>query len=274
MLAGLAFLVLYFLNVSFPLVIIASGILGIIYGKMNKTENSSDGHVQILLPNFYQTLKTVAVWLVVWMTPLVFTLLYFGRDSTFHSLNVFFSKMSMVTFGGAYSTLSYVAQVAVNDFGWLNPGEMLDGLAMAETTPGPLIQTVQFVGFMGAYRSPDIMNPYLSGFIASVLTTWMTFAPCFLWIFTFAPYVEYIRGKKVFSDVLAAISATVVGVILNLSVWFAINTLFVNSNVDIAASFICIVALVMQFKFQASLFKILGVSMVLGIISKMFLHFL
>jgi chromate transporter len=134
--------------------------------------------------------------------------------------------MAVVTFGGAYAVLAYVAQAAVETYGWLRPGEMLDGLGLAETTPGPLIIVTQFVGFMGAFRAPGSLNPYLAGMLGGLLTTWVTFTPCFLWIFLGAPYVEALRGNKPLSAALAAITAAVVGVILNLAVWFALHTLF------------------------------------------------
>ena len=174
--------------------------------------------------------------------------------------------MSLVTFGGAYAALSYVAQQAVEIYHWLAPGEMLDGLALAETTPGPLIQVVQFVGFMGAYRFSDPMTPLWGGFVGSILTTWMTFAPCFLFIFSFAPFVEYIQNQKHFSYALKSITAAVVGVIFNLSVWFVLQSLFKESAFDYKAGFICALACFMQFKLKAGLFKILGVSTLLGII--------
>jgi chromate transporter len=161
---------------------------------------------------------------------------------------------------------------------------MLDGLAMAETTPGPLIQTVQFVGFMGALRFPDVASPYWAAFIGSVLVTWMTFAPCFLWIFTLAPYVEIIREKKILANALKAITAAVVGVIANLSMWFVLKTLFSEStrfqgygfqfdypdvaSIDIYATTICLIALTMQFKLKRSLFQILSTCMVIGILAK------
>src|SRR5690606_28559761 len=139
---------------------------------------------------------------------------------------VFFSQAAMVTFGGAYSVLAYVAQQAVEVYGWLAPGEMLDGLGMAETTPGPLIQVVQFVGFMGAYRLMPGVDPLLAGVLGSVVTAWATFAPCFLWIFAGAPYVEHLRGRRALSSALSAITAAVVGVVLNLAVWFGLHVLF------------------------------------------------
>jgi len=132
----------------------------------------------------------------------------------------------MVTFGGAYAVLAYVAQQAVEHYGWLKPGEMLDGLGMAETTPGPLIMVLQFVGFMAAFRDPGALSPMLAGTLGGLLATWVTFAPCFLWIFLGAPFIEHLRGNKALSGALSAITAAVVGVILNLAVWFAIHTIF------------------------------------------------
>ncbi|MCM2349308.1 MAG: chromate efflux transporter [Bacteriovoracaceae bacterium] len=280
--AILAFVALFFFNLSFPIVVVFSAIVGILYGKFYAHHELITDLGALPRPSFAQTLRTIAVWLMVWMAPLLLTLVIFGEDSTFHTLNIFFSKMSMVTFGGAYAALSYVAQKAVEVYGWLLGTEMLDGLAMAETTPGPLIQTVQFVGFMGAYRFPDVSSPYVAAFIGSVLTTWMTFAPCFLWIFTFAPYIEYIRGQKILSDSLQAITASVVGVIFNLSVWFVLKALFLQSeqvnaywlefeypvwsSIDLFATGICLIALILQFKFKKGLFTILGTCTLLGII--------
>ncbi len=282
-LASLSFVALFFMNLPFPLVVIGAGIAGIIYGKLFQDHNL----VQIKdssLPKISTTLKTLIIWIGVWIAPIIGTFLIVGPDSNFHTINLFFSKMSLVTFGGAYAALSYVAQQAVDVFAWLQSGEMLDGLALAETTPGPLIQVVQYVGFMGAYRFPEGLNPLTSAFIGSVLTTWMTFAPCFLFIFTFAPYVEFIRGQKLFTDALSAITASVVGVIFNLSLWFVLNSIFLKSlkienslfdfsypiisSIDWAAFGICMIALTMQFKLKKGLFFILGVSMTLGILTK------
>jgi len=139
---------------------------------------------------------------------------------------VFFSKMAMVTFGGAYAVLAYVAQQAVETYGWLKPGEMLDGLGLAETTPGPLIMVLQFVGFMAAFRDPGTLHPLVAGTLGGLLTTWVTFAPCFLWIFLGAPYIEVLRGNRALSGALSAITAAVVGVIVNLAIWFGIHTIF------------------------------------------------
>jgi len=280
-----AFLSLFFLNLPFPLVVISSAVLGIIYGKLVKEQE--EVIEQTDKPRASETFKTLFTWLFVWFLPIIGFYLIYG-DSTYHTLNLFFSKMSLVTFGGAYAALSYVAQQAVEFYGWMSGAEMLDGLALAETTPGPLIQVVQFVGFMGAYRFPGTHDPLMSAFIGSVLTTWMTFAPCFLFIFTFAPYIEYIRGKLVFKNALSAITAAVVGVIFNLSLWFVLKALFLVSNkvnfgifnfeypviqtLDINASIICIIAMIMQFKFKQSLFRILGMAITLGVIKYYVFH--
>lgn len=284
MLAVLAFISLFFFNLPFPLVVIGSGVLGILYGKFVAHHELAYVH-DLKRPPLAQTVRTVVIWLGIWFAPILITLLILGPDSTMHTLNLFFSKMSLVTFGGAYAALSYVAQQAVDIYGWLQGKEMIDGLALAETTPGPLIQVVQYVGFMGAYRFPDVMNPLFSAFVGSVLTTWMTFAPCFLFIFTFAPYIEFIRGQKIFSDALSAITASIVGVIFNLSLWFVLNALFLQSkevksgifdfsypviaSLDFYAAGICLIALFMQFKFKNGLFAILGVSTSVGILIKL-----
>jgi chromate transporter len=154
---------------------------------------------------------------------LLFTL---GVDNVFSQIATFFSKMAVVTFGGAYAVLAYVAQGAVEQYGWLTPGEMLDGLGMAETTPGPLIMVLQFVGFMAAYRNPGNLPPLLAATMGGLLATWVTFIPCFLWIFLGAPFVEVLRGNKALNGAMSAITAAVVGVVLNLAIWFAIHSLF------------------------------------------------
>jgi chromate transporter len=285
--AVLAFISLFFLNLPFPLVVISAAVFGIVNGKLSNTETKVIETNNLNLPSSFETFKTVSVWLAVWFAPIILVILTLGTDSTFHILNKFFSTMSLVTFGGAYAALSYVAQQAVDVYGWLQGSEMLDGLALAETTPGPLIQVVQYVGFMGAFRFPGEFSPLFSAFLGSVLTTWMTFAPCFLFIFTLAPYVEFIRGKKIFTDALVSITAAVVGVIFNLSLWFVLNALFLKkiavnnsvfnfdypvlASIDYYAATICVIAFIMQFKLKNGLFTILGVSTVLGILVKMFI---
>jgi chromate transport protein ChrA len=171
-------------------------------------------------------LQVAAVWLALWLIPVALLLWALGTSNVFSQIAVFFSKMAMVTFGGAYAVLAYVAQQAVEHYAWLKPGEMLDGLGMAETTPDPLIMVLQFVGFMAAFRDPGALSPMLAGTLGGLLATWVTFAPCFLWIFLGAPFIEKLRGNKAVSAALSAITAAVVGVVLNLAIWFAIHTVF------------------------------------------------
>ncbi len=205
-----------------------------------------------------------------------------GPDHVFVQEGVFFSKAAVVTFGGAYAVLSYVAQQAVEAYGWLGPGEMLDGLGMAETTPGPLIQVVQFVGFVGAYRNAGGLDPLTAGIIGSVVTTWVTFAPCFLFIFVGAPFVEYLRGNRSLNAALRGITAAVVGVVLNLAVWFSLHTLFgglrslefgaarllipVFSTLDWRAVIIAAGAMVAMFRYKVGMIPTLGGAAVLGIL--------
>src|SRR6185503_12852922 len=175
------------------------------------------------------SLKVAGVGLLLWFVPILGLLALLGPGNVFTDIAIFFSKMAMVTFGGAYAFLAYVAQQAVDHYHWLKPGEMLDGLGMAETTPGPLIMVTQFVGFMGAYRAPGALHPLLAGTLGGLLTTWVTFVPCFLWIFLGAPFVERLRGNKALSAALATVTAAIVGVILNLAIWFAIHTVFLQT---------------------------------------------
>lgn len=189
--------------------------------------------------------------------------------------------MTVVTFGGAYAVLAYVAQQAVENYHWLTAKEMLDGLGMAETTPGPLIMVLQFVGFMGAYRHAGALSPLLAGTLGGLLATWVTFVPCFMWIFLGAPYIERIRGNKALSGALSAITAAVVGVVLNLALWFAIHSIFrtirpfaagpvhfdlpVVASVDPWALVISVAAMVAMFRFKAGIFTTLGVAAAAGV---------
>jgi chromate transporter len=177
-------------------------------------------------PSRTHAVKVVALGLVAWAVPVGAVVALTGRDSIFTDQALFFTGAALVTFGGAYAVLAYVAQKAVEVFGWLTPGEMVTGLALAETTPGPLIMVVQFVAFVGAYREPGDLNPWVAAIVASLLTTWVTFVPCFVFVFVGAPYVERLRGSRALSAALTGIMAAVVGVIANLAVFFAVHTLF------------------------------------------------
>ncbi|MBI4797168.1 MAG: chromate efflux transporter [Desulfarculus sp.] len=243
-LAAASFVAIFFFDAPFPLIILAAALIGLLGGRRwpqrfhlakPNTEQLfdcvgpvilSDEFVKGQRPSLARGLGVAVLWLTLWLTPVLWLGLALGWDNTFAQIGAFFSKAAAVTFGGAYAVLAYIAQQAVETYGWLKPGEMLDGLGMAETTPGPLIQVVQFVGFLGAFRHPGTLDPLLAGVLGSVLTTWVTYTPCFLWIFLGGPYIEYLRGHKSLSMALSAITAAVVGVVFNLAIWFALNTLF------------------------------------------------
>jgi chromate transporter len=222
-----AFAAIFFLAMPFPLILLVAAGLGLLLPAAEAPAPGGSGRVvRDVSPTLGRTLGIIAAWGLVWSAPVVLLLATLGWAHVLTQQAVFFSKVAMVTFGGAYAVLAYVAQQAVETYGWLRPGEMLDGLGMAETTPGPLIQVVQFVAFLGAHRDPAPFSPLGAAVLASVVTTWVTYAPCFLWIFAGAPYVEALRRSRVVSRALAGIMAAVVGVILNLSVWFALHVLF------------------------------------------------
>jgi chromate transporter len=297
-LAAAAFVAIFFFNVPFPLIILAAGMIGFFGARTGRPEFAAVAHgsgektaaVDSILneelpdhvrPTVARSLKVSAVWLLLWLVP-VFTLLAaFGQANVFSQIAVFFSKMAMVTFGGAYAVLAYVAQQAVEHYHWVGPREMLDGLGMAETTPGPLIMVLQFVGFMAAFRDPGTLPPMLAGALGGLLATWVTFTPCFLWIFLGAPFIETMRGNKGLAGALSAITAAVVGVVLNLSIWFALHTVFretapvrsfglsfdmpVWASIDIAALALAIAAATAIFRFNAGMLVVLAGSGVAGV---------
>jgi chromate transporter len=240
-LAAAAFVGIFFFAVPFPLIILAAALLGLTgvvrtIPLTHRSIESASGQMQQSLlgdeapehanPTIGLTTRVAACWLVLWLTPVIALLMMFGAQNVFSQIAVFFSKMAMVTFGGAYAVLAYVAQQAVQHYGWLTPPEMLDGLGMAETTPGPLIMVLQFVGFMAAFRNPGTLSPLFAGTLGGLLATWVTFTPCFLWIFVGAPFIERLRNVVALNAALSAVTAAVVGVILNLAIWFAIHTIF------------------------------------------------
>jgi len=249
--AVVAFLAIFVLHVPFPLIILAAAITGFLGSKsgsrlfqVGNGHKTAAGHILAdadsalgeetpvhARPNLVWSLKISAVLLALWLGPLLLLYVFRGGDDVFTQIGIFFSKMAVVTFGGAYAVLAYVAQEAVQHYGWLRPTEMLDGLGMAETTPGPLIMVLQFVGFMGAYRDPAGLDPMTAATLAAMLTTWVTFVPCFLWIFLGAPFIEKLRGNAALASAMSAITAAVVGVILNLAIWFGLHFLFVEARV-------------------------------------------
>ncbi|MDO8605226.1 MAG: chromate efflux transporter [Phaeospirillum sp.] len=233
-----AFVAIFFLGLPFPLIVLTAGLIGALAARgghpafQPKLVEAAGGAADRVIeagadhtrPDLPRSLAITAVCLALWWGPVAVALAW--GEGAFGSLGLFFSKMAVVTFGGAYAVLAYVAQEAVEVHGWLQPGEMLEGLGLAETTPGPLILVNQFVGFLAGFRNPGSLGPWLGGVAGATLTVWVTFVPCFLWILAGAPYVEALRGNRALSGALVAITAAVVGVIFNLSVWFGLHVLF------------------------------------------------
>jgi chromate transporter len=284
-LAVAAFAGLFLFNLPFPLLVLGAGALGILVAAW---------HPQWLMPGqaitvsdtgprppWGATLRTIVGWLLVWAAPMVLVLLTLGPEHELWKIGAFFSKLAVVTFGGAYAVLAYMAQEAVQSYGWLQPGEMADGLGLAETTPGPLIMVTQFVGFLAAFRAPEPFSPLVAGLAGAALTTWVTFAPCFLWIFAFAPWIDRLRHATRLKGGLAAVTATVVGVIANLGLWFALHVLFARvltvesgivrysvpvwSTFDLGAACLALLAFGLLFVAKWSVLRTLGVCAAAGL---------
>ncbi|ANV23760.1 MULTISPECIES: chromate efflux transporter [Alphaproteobacteria] len=303
--AAASFVAIFGFAVPFPLIILVAGLVGFFgarvglpafhggggHGKVGEVQvddadtllgEESPAHTQV---NRGWAFRISAAFLALWLVPVALLFAVFGPANVFSQIAGFFSIMAVVTFGGAYAVLAYVAQEAVQNYGWLAPGEMLDGLGMAETTPGPLIMVTQFVGFMGAFRNAGGLSPLMAGTLGGLLTTWVTFTPCFLWIFLGAPFIERLRDNKVLSAALTAITAAVVGVILNLAVWFGLHVVFdevrsitsfgldidvpVWSTLNLPAAVLVLAALIAVFRFKLGPVTVLAgcaaVGLVLGV---------
>lgn len=297
-----AFAAIFLFDVPFPLIVLVAGLIGYVAGRSGSRAFAGGGghaasvgsivtdaesalgsgvpdHAQ---PNLSWSLRVAVSLLILWLGPVALLVALPGPDNNFADIATFFSKAAMVTFGGAYSVLSYVAQEAVGTYGWLSPTEMLDGLGLAETTPGPLIMVTQFVGFLGAYRHPEGLSPLVAGTLGGLLTTWVTFTPCFLWIFLGAPFIERLRHNVALAGALSAITAAVVGVVLNLALWFALHYAFrtvqdhalwrfridlpVVQSVDVAALALSLTALVAMFRFRLGVLPVLGICALGGLI--------
>jgi chromate transporter len=246
-----AFAAIFFFDVPFPAIILLAGLAGYAGAKAGvsqfglrtghsapangalRDEDSILGELvpEHAHPNLAWSVRISAILLAAWLAPVALLVHFSGSADVFSQIGMFFSKLAVVTFGGAYAVLAYVAQEAVQNFGWLEPGEMLDGLSLAETTPGPLIMVVQFVGFLAAARNAVHVEPVLAGTLGAILTTWVTFVPCFLWIFLGAPFIEKLRSNVALGGAMSAITAAVVGVILNLAIWFALHAMFTQTSV-------------------------------------------
>ncbi len=280
--AGLAFLALFCFAIPFPVVIAAAALFGFFWPDRSKPL----GVVTTPLPSHFLTARRIMVWLGIWLLPLGAIVWIFGVDHVYARLGVFFSKLAVVTFGGAYAVLSYMGQDVVETHHWLTAPQMMDGLGLAETTPGPLILVGQFVGFLAAEHAQGTL---MAGFVGGAIYVWMTFVPCFMWIFVGAPYLEYLQANPRFSAALARITAAVAGVILNLSLWFGLHELFGDverlqglvpmwwpkiSGFDVAAFALTCLAGVTLLRFHWSMLKTLALSAALGIIWKLRLNFL
>ena len=300
--AAASFVAIFAFGVPFPLIILAAGLIGLAgaragvpaflaagahaqVGRVQVADadtllgEETPGHAQV---DRAHALRVAAVILILWLGPVALLFAALGPAHVLSQIAGFFSILAVVTFGGAYAVLAWVAQEAVQNFGWLAPGEMLDGLGMAETTPGPLIMVTQFVGFMGAFRDAGGLPPLLAGTLGGLLTTWVTFLPCFLWIFLGAPFIERLRDNRALTAALTAVTAAVVGVILNLAVWFGLHVVFdelrritapglaldipVWTTLDPAAAGLVLAALVAVLRFGAGTLAILSACAAAGLL--------
>jgi chromate transporter len=285
-LAVLAFVALFVFHVPFPLLILTAAIIGAVIAKQAPdllalkpigagVGGSSKGWAAHLV-------KTILTWGAIWAAPMLLVYATLGPDHVLWQVGAFFSQLAVVTFGGAYAVLAYMAQEAVTGFQWLNAGEMADGLGLAETTPGPLILVTQFVGFLAGFRAPEPFGAWTAGLLAAGLTTWVTFAPCFLWIFALAPMMDRIRQIGWLQGSLSAITAAVVGVIANLSLWFALHVLFAQvgeldftigkiwwpdwASLNWRALLIAAGAFLLLFRFRLGIIKMLAIAAVAGML--------
>jgi chromate transporter len=284
-LAAIAFAALFLFHLPFPLLIIGAAVIGAFALKKGPSSHGDSPHAGTVPGGWAAHLvTTILIWGLIWAAPMAVIWLTLGPDHVLWKVGAFFSQLAVVTFGGAYAVLAYMAQEAVTGFNWLNAGEMADGLGLAETTPGPLILVTQFVGFLAGFRAPEPFAPWTTGLLAAGLTTWVTFAPCFLWIFALAPMMDRIRGISWLQGSLAAITAAVVGVIANLSLWFAMHVLFgvvrkmdmgpswiwwpEAGSLNIGALAIAALAFILLFRFKLGIIKLLGVAAIAGIALK------
>jgi chromate transporter len=284
-LAGAAFVGIFFLGLPFPLIIAAAALIGYFVARKVPNQLGLTGKTESASPpaenRWRQFAWASAIGLVAWWTPVAVAALVFGPHHVLVSIGIFFSKLAVVSFGGAYALLAYMAQEAVQTYGWMTAPEMVDGLGLAETTPGPLILVTQFVGFLAAFREAAPFPAVTAGILGAAITTWVTFTPSMLWIFAGAPFVEPLRANKSLSGALAAITAAVVGVILNLSVWFALHVLFGKVTemhagplrwyafdplaLDLRATALAAIAAVLAFGLHRSLIEVVVAMAALGV---------
>jgi chromate transporter len=273
--AAAAFIGIFFLDLPFPLIVLAAALVGFFAGRAPSRPAAADPR------RWRQFTLALLVGLTLWWAPVALSALLLGTEHVFVDIGIFFSKLAVVSFGGAYALLAYMAQQAVENYGWMSAPEMVDGLGLAETLPGPLIKITQFVGFLGAYRNPEVFSPTTNAILGSALTTWVTFVPPMMLIFAFAPFVEQLRGNPRLSGALAAITAAVVGVILNLTLWFVLHVLFPEvrevragplrwyafdpASIDLRVAALAVVAAVLAFVFHRGLVQLVAIMAALGI---------
>jgi chromate transporter len=287
-LAAAAFIGIFFLALPFPLIVAAAALIGWLVARRSPEQLGLADKVEAAPPpaegRWRHFFLACLIGLVVWWAPIALAALAFGPDHVLVSIGIFFSKLAVVSFGGAYALLAYMAQQAVETYGWMTAKEMVDGLGLAETTPGPLILVTQFVGFLAAFRNAPPFSPVVAGLLGALMTTWVTFVPSMLWIFAGAPFIERLRANRQLSGALAAITAAVVGVILNLSVWFALHVLFGHveerhtgwlrwfafdpAGLDKHAAILAVTAAVLAFRFHRSLIEVIVVMALLGMVTQ------
>lgn len=284
-LAAAAFLALFLFAAPFPLVVLGAGAIGMVVAaaRPDWLAIKAVGPEVATGPRPWgQSIRTIVAWGLIWAAPMALILVTLGRGHVLWEIGGFFSQLAVVTFGGAYAVLAYMAQEAVQGHGWLSAGEMADGLGLAETTPGPLIMVTQFVGYLAAFRAPEPFTPLVAGLLGAALTTWVTFAPCFLWIFTFAPWIERMENSPRLKGGLAALTAAVVGVIANLAVWFFIHVLFgrvdefaigplritspVWTTLDWRAAVLAALSALLLFRLKWNIVRVLGAAALGGLI--------
>ena len=287
-LAGLAFIGIFFFALPFPLIVAGAALIGYLVARSNPAQlglAKEAPHLSKPAENRWRqaAIATVA-GLALWWAPVLLALVLLGPAHVLVAIGVFFSKLAVVTFGGAYAVLAYMAQEVVQTYGWLTAPEMVDGLGLAETTPGPLILVTQFVGFLAAFRHAAPFSPITAGLLGAAMTTWVTFVPSMLWIFAGAPFIEELRGNRRLAGALAAITAAVVGVILNLSVWFALHVLFGQVDerhlgvlrwfafdplaLDLKTAALAVIAAVLAFGLHRGLIEVVAVMAALGIVMR------
>ncbi len=299
--AAAAFVGIFFLDAPFPLIIVAAGVAGFLGSRAWPSQFApAAGHgrakempppvipedrLHEVAPSARRTLWILLLFAVVWLGPLVAVVAKLGFADVYSQIGFFFSKLAVVTFGGAYAVLAYMAQQAVETHGWVTAGEMLDGLGLAETTPGPLIMVTQFIGFLAAYRDPGTLTPMAAGALGGLMATWATFGPSFFLIFLGAPYIETLRQNKALSAALAAITAAVVGVVLNLAVWFAVHVMFSDvgeiafgpvkipvpawASLDAMTAALSAAALVAMLRFKLGMLTTLAAAALIGVVWKL-----